>query len=678
MGWENSAQQQQGECDLRLIVTTPAGNLVDLNDPAVETDAAESWQFVRIRLPYQGEREGTWTAYAVRPQQIFTHGFVTDAYANMEEGIALVRNEIHRLCPEGCNKVLYYEDGSCTGQSAYREALNRELISGTFNSVQTANTAREFSDLLATVWDLIVFARQIDPTQQPFDQALADKLCQGQKALITDFYFGGAAVNPVLDCAGVRRGQNTNWNTIVGDGRLVSGQILLQNPGCPLYSYDLIPVMFGVVLAQNEFKEGSIVGTGTFCDDQNFFYSTLIRGFGRVEPVAVLPRVIVGQKILATFRMTESNRPIGDWDNVVANVTLQRPGGGPTETHPLYDDGTNGDSSIGNNYWSVEIPTPATSSGPHLLKADFQLTKAGCTVNRQAEYTIIVQDEPVDDCFQLTCHPELLGRRGQAVHAGLSCVRNLCLETDIFDVTVSDSKGWLCTTDPTGGFVPLQTAQIRTSQLDVGLGECLTELFPLFVCIPPDAQAGQSTSITYWVTSTNHPEQGPKVCTTEVRVTEPTCGDRNHPIADGDCNRDCHVDMFDLVCLAQSWMTWTAPEPEKPDLVPVSVPGFPPTEYCDLVVNPLNQQLSLKVTVRNQGFGNAGPTTTRITFPGFGLPVDVPTPPIPTGGTVTLPLVPVPLGCHDPNCDFEICVDVLDNEAEEDEMNNCVNGTCIG
>ena len=40
---------------------------------------------------------------------------------------------------------------------------------------------------------------------------------------------------------------------------------------------------------------------------------------------------------------------------------------------------------------------------------------------------------------------------------------------------------------------------------------------------------------------------------------QPLCGDISHPILPADCNRDCHIDMLDLACLARSWMTWNAP-----------------------------------------------------------------------------------------------------------------------
>ena len=490
---------QGEECDLSLMVETPAGNLVDLNDSAVETNDGKGWYFVRIPLPYQGEHTGTWTARAVRPQRVFTHGFATDAFVLLEEGVDLVREEIHRLCPTGCESVLYFEDGSATGTSAYAAALERELAAGTINLLEQSFSPEQFNDRLLGDWELIVFARQIDPTAQIYDDRLLKKLCkEEQKALITDFWRPVGFPNPIFECVGVSVGQQVNWNLIIGDGRLLTGVIPLFNPGYEVYSFSIaaLPGPW-LVQATNEVSGGSVVGTGTGCDSQTFFMSSLVRGFGRVEPYFVRPRTIVGQGILATFRMTESNRPIGNWDAVAATVTLERPGGGPPETYSLFDDGTNGDRAAGNNYWSREIPLVATEPGPHLLRATFFLTKDGCMIRREAEGTIMVQPEP-EECLHVAGHDRLIGRRGQTVNVGTTCVQNRCLQPATYVVTVTDTQGWLCTVDEeTGEFIPLAEATVATDSLEVGFGECLLETLPLLICIPPEAHLAEFTEVRY-------------------------------------------------------------------------------------------------------------------------------------------------------------------------------------
>jgi hypothetical protein len=61
LGWEPD------EADLRLRITTPTGQAVQPGAAGVEADAGRSWAFVRVPLPHNGEREGTWTAEVIRP-----------------------------------------------------------------------------------------------------------------------------------------------------------------------------------------------------------------------------------------------------------------------------------------------------------------------------------------------------------------------------------------------------------------------------------------------------------------------------------------------------------------------------------------------------------------------------------------------------------------------------------
>jgi hypothetical protein len=87
--------------------------------------------------------------------------------------------------------------------------------------------------------------------------------------------------------------------------------------------------------------------------------------------------------------------------------------------------------------------------------------------------------------------------------------------------------------------------------------------------------------------------------------------------------------------------------------------------------------LGLHVTVRNQGNGDAPASTTTVDFLTIGS-VAIPTPPIPAGGSVTLPPVTIPPGCFDPDCEFQIMVDSAALIAESNEGNNTVASACIG
>jgi hypothetical protein len=386
-------------------------------------------------------------------------------------------------------------------------------------------------------WDLIVFARQINRIPQSYDSFLANLLCEGQKALITDLYFGVAAPNPVLECAGANLAQGSNWRQIIGDETLVSGNIALVNPGYTIFSQNLSPVTFGgpwKIQASNDNQGASIIGNGSACPAQSYFYSTMVNSFGRIEPFVGRPRVHVGHQLLATFRITESNRPVGNFDEVNATVTLRRPRVQPVEIYTLYDDGTNGDKLAGNHVWSFEIPQSATETGPYLFTAKFDMEKDGCTIHREAEYIIIV-DYPPEICSpKLTCAETVSSYSGAVEEVEFACAVNLCSSQDNYQVRVEDSKGWLCTVDNNSMQIPIPDLEYQSDYVDAGRGICLFDHpIPLFICVPAGSSIGDFTVVTHTVTSliTGQIE----VCETRVVVTLGI-----------DCNENGQHDLVDI------------------------------------------------------------------------------------------------------------------------------------
>ena len=107
----------------------------------------------------------------------------------------------------------------------------------------------------------------------------------------------------------------------------------------------------------------------------------------------------------------------------------------------------------------------------------------------------------------------------------------------------------------------------------------------------------------------------------------------------------------------------------EPDLVPV--PASPTGDFCARTAN--NQ---LIVEVKNQGGAMAGLSDTRVKFD-TGFSIDVPTPPIGPGATHQFK-VPIPTGCFDPNCHFDITADGNTVVVESDEVNNLQTGVCRG
>lgn len=104
----------------------------------------------------------------------------------------------------------------------------------------------------------------------------------------------------------------------------------------------------------------------------------------------------------------------------------------------------------------------------------------------------------------------------------------------------------------------------------------------------------------------------------------------------------------------------------KPDLVPVPDAAG---QWCRL------RDGKLIVTVKNQGCGDAGPSTTRVDFSSGSA--SQPTPALPAGGSVDL-LFPIPPGCFQPNCGFKITVDSNGQVDESNEANNTQTGVCLG
>ena len=116
----------------------------------------------------------------------------------------------------------------------------------------------------------------------------------------------------------------------------------------------------------------------------------------------------------------------------------------------------------------------------------------------------------------------------------------------------------------------------------------------------------------------------------------------------------------------------------------IRVLGINARQPTDLVPRSANPQFCdrdslgrLQFLVANIGADRAPATVTRVRF-AAGATVDVPTPPIPKGATISIDPVTIPAGACSGDCSFTVNVDA-DAEAEEtDEANNVAGGLCIG
>jgi hypothetical protein len=120
------------------------------------------------------------------------------------------------------------------------------------------------------------------------------------------------------------------------------------------------------------------------------------------------------------------------------------------------------------------------------------------------------------------------------------------------------------------------------------------------------------------------------------------------------------------------------PGSEGPDLVPANAPGNP--TFCER-----DEAGDLRIYVKNQGDADAPSSEVEVQFfnvqPGVSPKVRAQggTGPLAAGETSTAVIsVEIPEDCFNPDCDFEISVDIVNEVKETDEQNNSVQGACIG
>ena len=416
-GWNTSVTP--GE--LTLIVDAPNGDLVRGASPAIDSSQQSLWHYSRVRLPYKGQRSGTWRGQIIRPHQLFVNGFTTDAFAAPKDGTTLVRREIHRLCPDGCKRVLYYENGRRSPQSAYRDALKLEQQAGLVASIITAPTDVKLAQALApNRWDLIVFAEMGPDTRHPYDDMLARLLCGGQKAIITDTRI--RSHGSIFECAGVHATAQNNWSAIADNANLVDHTLKLVNHGYPVFSYGLAGAS---IEATATIQVGAVAARARAGKNEEWFADVLGNSLGKLSPSNRKVSWKTGEIPVAEVRMLPSNIRSGGWDKVNARVEVEYPTvgigtllaqhgvGGPRTvngetidartaallgitiptakaTFPLYDDGTHGDLHAGNSQWTADLPGMGKVDGMYKLRYMLDLTANSCTTHRELVQSVFV------------------------------------------------------------------------------------------------------------------------------------------------------------------------------------------------------------------------------------------------------------------------------------------------
>ncbi|MDB5046668.1 MAG: hypothetical protein JWQ08_2718 [Deinococcus sp.] len=405
---------------LRLAVTTPTGAPLNLNDANVESRFGATYHIVRVKLPYGTQRDGRWTARAVRPLRSFLNGFAPGAFKTPAIGATIAGQQLAQLCEGGaCNRVLYYEDfpfslmhGSNDG--AYYQALLAAKLGRQLGTVDRVSDPERFAAALERGnYDLIVSSTTTAEGLQPYDDLLTRLACseKGPRLIVTDLRKDGN--QGLLRCLGAQATGERDFEVLKGDGQVFTGSVGLgmaghagmagMNHGSISAAYKptgaagtsqpaLSPRGGAAIIAR------AVSSPNVPTTDQRFFIESLASGSARVRPHTYLSPNYTGERLHPAFHIPEIYIPLGGFDKVTARVTVTRPlesqsavlartgtqditkregdtlnvrqtadlranprqssGFIKTETltFPLNDEGKDGDTSAGDRYWEVALP----------------------------------------------------------------------------------------------------------------------------------------------------------------------------------------------------------------------------------------------------------------------------------------------------------------------------------
>jgi hypothetical protein len=406
---------------LKLLVTTPSGDLVRGSDPGVEASRQGLWDFSRVRLPYRGAVSGTWRAQLVRPHNAYVNGFAPDAFADPDEGAALVRREIQRLCPEGCKSVLLFERGLRGPRSAYRDAVDAEKAAGLLGTVVPIASETDLATaLLRERFDLVVYAQMnANDRALPYDDALTRFVCGGGRAILSDAR--PRTRQPLFKCAGAAATEPVNYRVIV-TGDLVTRPLKLVNPGHAVYAHAVNGSSLQAFADQKVPAVAARVEKGV---EEHWFVDVLGSSLGKLSPHRRRTSWKTGEVPVVSVRMLPSYIRAGGWDHVDARVEVEYPRIGvgtllarqglreprkvkgetidarsaalsqlivptATATFPLFDNGADPDVTPRNGVWSGHLDGLGKTDGTYKLRYIFDLTANGCTTRRELTESIYV------------------------------------------------------------------------------------------------------------------------------------------------------------------------------------------------------------------------------------------------------------------------------------------------
>lgn len=263
----------------------------------------------------------------------------------------------------------------------------------------------------------------MDEKEEPYDPIFARRVCNGQRAILTDTR--PRAFGSILECLAHTSNSIKNFTTISGDGRLLDGTLKLKNPGHKIMTYTLGSNQ-GDVQALAKANEAAVVATFDEGKEQHWFINVLGQGLSKISPHSYKNFWKTGEGLMAVARVLPSYFVAGGYDKVNASVIVEHPlvslGTAikdkwhrneinikgeildaraasmrnlhiPTkiDTFLLYDDGTHGDVVEKNAYWSSVLNGLGKVDGMYRFRYVFDFIKDGCAVTRELNRSVFVE-----------------------------------------------------------------------------------------------------------------------------------------------------------------------------------------------------------------------------------------------------------------------------------------------
>lgn len=368
LAWQNPRVR------LNMLVTTPSGRVVDLTDPSIEQSSGDTWQFVRIPLPYKGRFKNSSSFKSRQPVGEFPYAVSKFGEASGEWNVQAVRQKKGSKA-----STTFFIEGLASGPGRLLP------INPNFHSY-----TRE--PLMPTV--------RIPESSRPlgeFDQVDA-------RVTVTQPMVG---IGNILAGTGIGKGKEQFGDLVdPASARLID---LSKKPG------DILKVVTEHVYRDDRQAQQSIQyfkkaktansklaafsGTWVNLNSDTKENSKLVITQDKLSIlVHALGACIPNDCDWGTQKgVIKGSEARVEWDQGfvarTTRLTLHHKSIIPTvtKTYKLYDDGTHGDQFAHDHYWSAKLPSVGKLEGHYDLHYQVSITHKGKTFTREADQTIYVE-----------------------------------------------------------------------------------------------------------------------------------------------------------------------------------------------------------------------------------------------------------------------------------------------